>query len=82
MYQSTMDLNVDRELERRVVSFLHNRQHALRGVTASADAGTVTLRGTVRSFYERQLCIEYCRQVEGLVKLVDHVEVVDRNGRR
>lgn len=77
MQQPAEDQDVDRDLERRVVSFLRGRQRSLGCITATAKAGTVTLRGTVRSFYERQLCIEFSRHVAGVVKLVDRIEVAD-----
>jgi osmotically-inducible protein OsmY len=47
----------------------------LRQVVVRADNGTVTLRGTVTSFYQKQLCIQACRAVPGVVTLVDEVEV-------
>lgn len=75
--QGTMD---DRELARRVAALLHERCHPLRTVTATSNDGTVTLQGTVGSFYERQLCIEFCRKVDGVVRLVDKIRVAERNG--
>jgi osmotically-inducible protein OsmY len=47
----------------------------LRQVVVRADSGIVTLRGTVTSFYQKQLCIQACRAVPGVVTLVDEVEV-------
>jgi len=66
----------DRELERYVTAGLLNRHvPALRRVGVRAESGTVTLRGTVTSFYQKQLCIQACRAVPGFVALVDEVQV-------
>jgi osmotically-inducible protein OsmY len=68
--------SVDRELEHRVVHHLHDRNiHALRNIAVVADEGKVTLRGTVTSFYHKQLCIHACRTVPGVAGLIDEVEV-------
>ena len=37
--------------------------------------GTVTVRGRVPTYYEKQLAINSCRRVAGVVKLVDDVVV-------
>lgn len=66
----------DRDLERRVVSFLKGWQMpGLRNLEVEAAAGTVTLRGTVNSFYEKQLTQQCCRRVAGVLKLIDAVSV-------
>jgi osmotically-inducible protein OsmY len=44
-------------------------------VAVLSDDGTVTLRGQVRSFYEKQLCHHTCRRVAGVLRLVDEIEV-------
>jgi osmotically-inducible protein OsmY len=70
--------HADRDLERRVVSFLFGRHMpGLRHVSVKADRGTVTLHGRVHSFYEKQLCQVCCRRVAGVVKLIDAVDVID-----
>lgn len=67
----------DRELERRVVGFLKARHvPSLRHLAVEANNGTVTLRGRVYSFYEKQLCQHCCQRVAGVVRLVDAVDVV------
>jgi osmotically-inducible protein OsmY len=66
----------DRELERRVLNFLQGWQRpGLRNVEVEAAGGTVTLRGTVNSFYEKQLSQQCCRRVAGVLKLIDAVSV-------
>lgn len=74
----SFDEGADRDLERRIVNFL-SRRHVpgLRQLEVKANNGIVTLRGQVRSFYEKQLSHHCCRRVAGVVQLIDAVEVVD-----
>jgi osmotically-inducible protein OsmY len=66
----------DRDLEQYVTSRLMSRNvAALRQIDVRVESGKVTLRGTVASFYQKQLCIHACRSVPGVVALVDEVEV-------
>lgn len=66
----------DRDLERRVVNYLWGRHvPALRHVVVEAEGGIVTLRGQVRSFYEKQLCHNCCRRVAGVHELIDAIDV-------
>ena len=70
-----LDLN-DRDLERRVSSFLAARHlPTLRRLEVAANNGTVTLRGRVHSFYEKQICQHACRRVAGVVTMVDAIDV-------
>ena len=66
----------DRDLERRVLSYLVGRHvPGLRSLQVEARNGTVVLRGRVQTFYEKQLCQSCCRRVAGVVQFVDHVDV-------
>ncbi len=66
----------DRDLERRVASHLADRHKpALRQLAVEVTNGTVTLRGRVHSFYEKQLCQECCRRVAGVVQFIDAIDV-------
>ena len=68
--------SADRDLERRVVNFLWSRHMpGLKHIAVEAENGTVTLRGQVRSFYEKQLCHQSCRRVAGVIRLIDAVDV-------
>ena len=66
----------DRDLTRRVKGFL-GRQHfaSLRSIEVDSSLGVVTLSGRVNSFHERQLCINCCQRVAGVVGLNDRIEV-------
>ena len=71
----------DRDLEQRVEQYLLDRHHpGLRSLDVEAHGGTVTIRGTVRTFYEKQLCQNICRRVAGVIRVDDQVEVA--NGER
>jgi len=69
-------LNTDQDLERRVFQYLLDRRMpGLRQLSVEAHGGTVTLRGRVRTFYEKQLCTNICRRVAGVIRLEDLVAV-------
>ena len=66
----------DRDRERRVLNFLRSsRMPGLRNLEVEATSGTVTLRGTVNTFYEKQIGQQCCRRVGGVLKLVDAINV-------
>jgi osmotically-inducible protein OsmY len=68
--------DADRDLERRVMNFLVGRQvPSLRQIAVEADRGTVTMRGRVYSFHHKQLCINCCTRVAGVLRLVDELTV-------
>ena len=67
----------DLELQRRVRNFLQNRSMPQSSnIKIEAANGVVTLRGTHRSFYHKQLCINCCQRVAGVVQLIDATKVV------
>jgi len=47
----------------------------LRRLTVAVRGGEVTLRGSVASYYERQIAIQACRMLAGIVRVNDAVEV-------
>jgi osmotically-inducible protein OsmY len=66
----------DADLRRRVISFLAGRHlAALRSIEVEARGGTVTLRGKVHTFYEKQLTQQCSRRVAGVVRVIDEVDV-------
>jgi osmotically-inducible protein OsmY len=66
----------DVELQRRVRNFLLSRRVPRTSrLRIDAHGGVVTLHGTHRSFYHKQLCINCCLRVAGVVRLVDATRV-------
>jgi hypothetical protein len=82
-YTGTLDLpdfssptSADSDLERRVATFLAGQhRYALRLLEVVARGGVVTIRGSVSTFYEKQLSAELVRHVAGVIRLVDEVIV-------
>jgi BON domain len=73
---STVVDPIDRDLQRRVHSFLStSHRPALRALDVEARGGVVVLRGKVRTFYEKQLSAQLTRRVAGVVRLVDQIVV-------
>jgi osmotically-inducible protein OsmY len=68
--------SADSDLERRITTFLFGQHFAdLRKLEVKADKGVVTIRGRVRSFHQRQLCINCCQRVAGVVDINDEISV-------
>ncbi len=66
----------DRKLSGQVTRCLADRHMpSLRRLVVEAQAGTVTLRGHVRSFFEKQICLETLRHMTGVELYVDAIEV-------
>lgn len=81
----TLDSAQDRELELRVRTFLFTRGHtALRAVSADVRGGVVTLRGTICSYYLRQVAVGCARRVAGVREVIDDicVEVEEDTSRK
>ena len=67
---------LDRDLERRVKAFLADRNlPALRRLGVRSQRGVVTLRGRLRTFYEKQLSGQAARRVAGVIDVIDATEV-------
>jgi hypothetical protein len=57
-------------------------KHTPHAVHVSIDRGTVTLRGTFPTFYDRQLAIEVTRRVAGVMRVIDELTVPPGRGGR
>jgi len=69
-------VSADHALAKQLVSNLADtRRASLRRLSVDVKAGEVTLRGSVASFYERQIAIQTCRMFPGIDRLVDALEV-------
>ena len=67
-----------RDLQHRIMACLKSRFPGLRGVHVTVVGGTADLRGEVSSKTDKRLCVEYCRHVPGVFKIVDELVVVER----
>jgi osmotically-inducible protein OsmY len=66
----------DKLLERQIASQLAEANRpGLKRLAVNVAGGSVTLRGRVASFYEKQLAIQACRVLAGIDRLIDAVEV-------
>jgi osmotically-inducible protein OsmY len=78
MESPSRETESDRDLERRVLSFLAARHvPGLRYLAVQATNGVVTVSGQVLTFYEKQLCNQCCRRVAGVMELINAVNVIN-----
>jgi osmotically-inducible protein OsmY len=68
--------SADRAMANQIASHLADSNRAnLRRLSVDVHAGEVTLRGSVASFYEKQIAIQACRLLPGIDRLIDALEV-------
>ncbi len=66
----------DNDVRQRVSSFLNSRHIAtLRLLNVDVQNGSCTVSGNVSSFYEKQVALNSCRRVAGVLSLVDALDV-------
>jgi len=76
-----VEFTEDEVLAKNVRNFVLDRiQPATNHVEVDAHCGTVTLRGRVGSFYQKQLWLHGAQRVAGVRRVVDELDVV-RNTR-
>jgi osmotically-inducible protein OsmY len=64
------------DLEWRITACLRDRLPGLRGdIHVTVIGSTAAIRGTVRSLEDRRLCLECCRHVPGVMRVVDDLIV-------
>jgi osmotically-inducible protein OsmY len=69
-------LSTDRHLANQIAASLAETHRAsLKRLTVDVCQGRVTLRGSVASYYERQIAIQACRMLAGIERVIDAVEV-------
>jgi osmotically-inducible protein OsmY len=69
-------VTADRLLASQITTQLaETNRSSLKRLSVDVQAGEVTLRGSVGSFYEKQIAIQACRMLAGIERLVDAVEV-------
>ncbi len=66
----------DEDVCQRVYSYLSSRHFPrFRDLEIEVRRGVVTVQGTVGSFHERQVALNSCRRVAGVLELIDAIEV-------
>ena len=66
----------DEEVCMRVKNFLFSRHFpGIRELEVDVDNGIVTLSGNVQSYYEKQVAMNSCQHVAGVLALIDRIEV-------
>lgn len=66
----------DSDVQGRVSNFLHNKKFpAFRDINVEVHHGTVTLTGSVCSYYEKQVALNTCQRVAGVLSMIDHIDV-------
>ena len=61
--------------DRIAMQLAETNRPSLRRLSVNVRRGEVTLRGSVGSFYERQVAIQACLELPGIDRLIDAVEV-------
>ena len=68
--------NTDSELEHRLANFLHQRGvPGGNSVRLDAQGGVVAVSGELPTRYAKWLCIECCRRVAGVIKVIDNMQI-------
>lgn len=66
-------------LSQRVKSFLCSRHFPeFRDLSIEVDDGAVTLSGTLSSHYQKQIALNSCRRVAGVLETLDNIEVLKK----
>lgn len=66
----------DSDVQGRVSNFLHNKNFpAFREIDVEVHHGTVTLTGIVCSYYEKQVALNTCQRVAGVLAMIDQIDV-------
>ena len=67
----------DCDVQSRVQSFLRSRHFpTFQELDVDVHNGAVTLSGEVQSYYEKQVALNSCRRVAGVLTLVDEIDVL------
>ena len=59
------------DLKWRIEACFKNRIPEIQGIHVTVFGGTAVLRGKVRSLSEKRLCLECCRRVPGVTRVID-----------
>ena len=56
--------------------FRANSHTALRGIACKSEQGVLVLEGHLSTFFQKQLAQEIVANIEGILQVVNHIEVV------
>lgn len=74
--QQTQTSKIDVRLDDRVLTALQRNPYLLgRAVQLEAQQGRVTLRGVVRSYFQKQMAQEAVRRIDGVEEIHNELEV-------
>ena len=62
--------------------FRANSHTALRGISCKSERGVLVLEGHLSTFFQKQLAQEIVGNIDGVVQVVNHIEVVSFDQRR
>ena len=66
----------DQDVEQRVRTFLNSRHFpAFRRLKVDVENGSVRLSGNLTTFYEKQVALNSCQRVAGVLQLIDEIGV-------
>lgn len=73
------DTALGNDLKWRITACLRDRIPDLRDIHITVFGNTAALRGEVRSLSEKRMCIECCRHVPGVIRVVDDLVVAEQS---
>ena len=66
----------DHDIQQRVTNFLATRRFpGFQNLHVSVEDGFVTVSGSLDSYYAKQVALNTCQRVAGVIQLVDGIEV-------
>jgi osmotically-inducible protein OsmY len=68
---ATGDATEDHELKWRIMACFQCRIPEVTGIRVTVFGNTAVLRGNVRSSHDKRICLECCRHVPGVMRVVD-----------
>ncbi|HEY3964916.1 MAG TPA: BON domain-containing protein [Planctomycetaceae bacterium] len=72
---ATADVADRYNLKWRIAAYFRYRISDLQRIRITVFGTSVALRGKVRSSHEKRLCLECCRHVPGVVRVVDDLTI-------
>ena len=62
--------------------FRANSHTALRGISCNGEEGVLVLEGRLSTFFQKQLAQEIVANIDGVVRVINHIEVVSSDRSR